>query len=105
MKQLIDSANIEIEPIWTSIFAKALEGKNVGDFLMNVGSSVGSSSAAPQQEQSSTSAPAKKEEKKEEKDESDDDMGFGNVIFKLKVFSIKYYLILYKNIIKYIFYF
>ncbi|KAF6757731.1 60S acidic ribosomal protein P1 [Ephemerocybe angulata] len=47
---LTSAANVDIEPIWASLLAKALEGKN----------------EVP-----------KAEEKVEEKEESDDDMGFG----------------------------
>ncbi|OAQ98618.1 hypothetical protein LLEC1_02091 [Akanthomyces lecanii] len=68
LQALIKAANVEVEPIWTSIFAKpgtlehetltafcatqALEGKDVKDLLVN-------------------------EAKEEEKEESDEDMGFG----------------------------
>ncbi|RMZ82724.1 hypothetical protein DV738_g1504, partial [Chaetothyriales sp. CBS 135597] len=49
LSTIIKAAGIaEIEPIWSSLFAKALEGKDVKDLLVNV-----------------------------EKEESDDDMGFG----------------------------
>lgn len=39
MSALIDAAGIEIEPIWPTLFAKALAGKDIGAFLFNVGSS------------------------------------------------------------------
>ncbi|CAG9947418.1 unnamed protein product [Clonostachys rosea f. rosea IK726] len=53
LQTLIKAAKVEeVEPIWTSIFAKALEGKDVKDLLTNVGSGG-------------------------EKEESDEDMGFG----------------------------
>lgn len=35
---LTKAAGIEVEPIWTQLFAKALEGKDVKDLLLNVGS-------------------------------------------------------------------
>ena len=34
---LTKSAGIEVEAIWTQLFAKALEGKDVKDMLLNVG--------------------------------------------------------------------
>lgn len=46
MKTIIDAAGVEIEGVWTTIFAKALEGKNIGDFLMNVGSGAAAAPAA-----------------------------------------------------------
>ena len=61
---------------------KALEGKNVKDMLLNVGSG-GGAAAAPTGGASvgaATDAPAeeeKKAEKEEDKEESDEDMGFG----------------------------
>ncbi|KAJ4423684.1 60S acidic ribosomal protein P1 [Gnomoniopsis sp. IMI 355080] len=79
LQALIKASNVEIEPIWTSLFAKALEGKDVKDLLTNVGSGGGAApaaggaaagGAAPAEE-------AKEEAKEEEKEESDDDMGFG----------------------------
>ncbi|KAL9130869.1 MAG: hypothetical protein Q9175_006920 [Cornicularia normoerica] len=81
---LIKTANVEeVEPIWTTLFAKALEGKNVKDMLLNVGSG-GGAAAAPAGAASgggpALDAPAeeeKKAEKEEEKEESDEDMGFG----------------------------
>ncbi|KAJ3211492.1 60S acidic ribosomal protein P1 [Entophlyctis luteolus] len=80
---LIGAAGIEIEAIWPTLFAKALEGKDVGSFLFAVGSGSGSGAAAPAAAEAAPAAAAadapaaKKEEKKEEKEESDDDMGFG----------------------------
>jgi len=82
IQTLVKAANVEVEPIWATLFAKALEGKDVKDLLLNVGSG---GSAAPAAAAASTGASAgateaaeeKKEEKAEEKEESDDDMGFG----------------------------
>ena len=36
---LISAADIEVEPIWPTLFAKALAGKDIGSFLFNIGSS------------------------------------------------------------------
>merc|ERR1712072_121928 len=63
---ITSAAKVEVEPIWATLLAKALEGKDVKDLLSNVGGG-----AAPAAEEE------KKEEKAEEKEESDDDMGFG----------------------------
>ncbi|KAF1921765.1 60s acidic ribosomal protein-domain-containing protein [Ampelomyces quisqualis] len=83
LQSLIKAANIEeVEPIWTSIFAKALEGKDIKDLLLNVGSGGGGAAAAPAAGAAGgaaaggDAAPAE-EAKEEEKEESDDDMGFG----------------------------
>jgi large subunit ribosomal protein LP1 len=79
---LTNGANVELEPIWASLLAKALEGKNVKDLLSNVGSGGGApaagGAAAPAAAAGGAAPEEKKEEKKEEeKEESDDDMGFG----------------------------
>ncbi|KAK9459845.1 ribosomal protein P1 [Lipomyces oligophaga] len=78
---LTKAAGVEVEPIWASLFAKALEGKDVKDLLTNVGSAgsapaaVGGAAAAGgagAEDAEEEAAPAE-----EEKEESDDDMGFG----------------------------
>ncbi|KAI8934239.1 60S acidic ribosomal protein P1 [Plenodomus lindquistii] len=81
LQSLIKAAKIEdVEPIWTTLFAKALEGKDVKDLLLNVGSGGGAAPAAGAASGGAAAAtedaPAA-EEKVEEKEESDDDMGFG----------------------------
>ncbi|KAI4126963.1 MAG: hypothetical protein LQ347_004784 [Umbilicaria vellea] len=80
---LIKAAKLEdVEPIWTTLFAKALEGKNVKDLLLNVGSG-GGAAAAPTggatggAAAEAPAAAAEEEKKEEEKEESDEDMGFG----------------------------
>ncbi|KAH7910432.1 60S acidic ribosomal protein P1 [Hygrophoropsis aurantiaca] len=80
---LTSAANVELEPIWASLLAKALEGKNVKDLLSNVGAgggapAVGGAPAAAAGGAAAAEAPKEEEKKKEEeKEESDDDMGFG----------------------------
>ncbi|KAM3511298.1 hypothetical protein MY11210_005035 [Beauveria gryllotalpidicola] len=79
LQSLIKAANVDVEPIWTSIFAKALEGKDVKDLLVNVGSGGGAAPAAGGAAPAAggaAEAPAE-EAKEEEKEESDEDMGFG----------------------------
>jgi large subunit ribosomal protein LP1 len=80
LQTLIKAAKIEdVEPIWTSLFAKALEGKDVKDLLTNVGSGGAAAPAAggAAAGAATADAPAAEEKKEEEKEESDDDMGFG----------------------------
>lgn len=79
---ILKAANVEVEPYWPGLFAKALEGINVKDLITNIGSGVGAApagGAAPAAAAAAPAAEAKKEEKKkeEESDQSDDDMGFG----------------------------
>lgn len=83
LKTLIDAAGVpDVEQIWCTLFAKALEGKDVKELLLNVGSG-GGAAAAPAAAGGAAAggdAPAEeaKEEKKEEAaEESDEDMGFG----------------------------
>lgn len=79
---ILKAANVEVEPYWPGLFAKALEGINVKDLITNIGSGVGAApagGAAPAAAAAAPAAESKKEEKKkeEESDQSDDDMGFG----------------------------
>ncbi|PYH71444.1 ribosomal protein P1 [Aspergillus vadensis CBS 113365] len=79
LQTLLSAAKVqEVEPIWTSIFAKALEGKDIKELLTNVGSA---GPAAPAAAAGGAAAPAEaaaaEEKKEEEKEESDEDMGFG----------------------------
>nr|pir acidic ribosomal protein P1 - hydromedusa (Polyorchis penicillatus) [Polyorchis penicillatus]prf//1709160A acidic ribosomal protein A1 [Polyorchis penicillatus] len=79
MNKIISAANVNVEPYWPGLFAKALEGKNIGDLICNVGSS-GPAAGAPAAggDAAGGAVEEKKEEKKaESEDESDDDMGFG----------------------------
>jgi len=80
---LTSAADVELEPIWATLLARALEGKNVKDILSNVGAggagpAVGAAPAAGGAAAGGAAAAEEKaEEKEEEKEESDDDMGFG----------------------------
>ncbi|KAF9074950.1 60s acidic ribosomal protein-domain-containing protein [Rhodocollybia butyracea] len=78
---LTNAANVDVEPIWASLLAKALEGKNVKELLSNVGSGGGAPAAvapaAGGAGAAAAEAPKEEEKKEEEKEESDDDMGFG----------------------------
>ncbi len=74
-----------MEPIWPNLFAKALEGKDIGGLIMNVGSGAAAAAAPAAASGGDAAAGGEKEEKKEEKkeeseDESDDDMGFGKTL-------------------------
>ncbi|KAI0851270.1 ribosomal protein 60S [Daldinia vernicosa] len=81
LQTLIKAAKIaDVEPIWTQLFAKALEGKDVKDLLSNVGSGGAAAAGGPAAAAGGAGAAAeetKEEEKEEEKEESDEDMGFG----------------------------
>jgi len=81
---LTSAANVEVEAIWASLLARALQGKNVKELLSNVGSGGGAPAAVPAASSGSAATAAateapKEEAKKEEKaEDSDSDMmGFG----------------------------
>ncbi|EIW69926.1 hypothetical protein TREMEDRAFT_73662 [Tremella mesenterica DSM 1558] len=79
---LTSAARVDLDSIWATLLAKALDGKNVKDMLTNVGGggapAAGAVSAATGGSADAAPEAAKEEEKKEEaKEESDDDMGFG----------------------------
>ncbi|KAL2262458.1 hypothetical protein VTK26DRAFT_1242 [Humicola hyalothermophila] len=80
IQTIIKAAGVnDVEPIWSSLFAKALEGKDVKDLLSAIGQGGGAAAAPAAGAAAGGAAPAEevKEEKVEEKEESDEDMGFG----------------------------
>ncbi|KAF9945281.1 hypothetical protein BGZ72_001504 [Mortierella alpina] len=78
LQTLLKAANVEVESIWTSLFAKALDGKDVAAMLSNVGAAGSAPAAGGVAAAGAAAVEEKAEEKKEEaKEESDDDMGFG----------------------------
>merc|ERR1711973_164187 len=83
MAKIISAAKVNVEAFWPGLFAKALQGRNIGDLICNVGSAPAAGGAAPAAAAAAGGdAPAaeeKKEEAKKEESESgsDDDMGFG----------------------------
>ncbi|XP_019869778.1 60S acidic ribosomal protein P1 [Aethina tumida] len=82
LQTILKAANVEVEPYWPGLFAKALEGVNIKELITKIGSGVGAApaggAAAPAAGAPAAAAPAKEEKKKEEEpEESDDDMGLG----------------------------
>lgn len=80
IQALLKAANVNVEPYWPGLFAKAVESINLKDLVTNVGAGAGAPAAAAGAGAADAAAPAaeeKKEEKKEEEEEEDDDMGFG----------------------------
>ncbi|KAK6205300.1 60S acidic ribosomal protein type P1-B [Scheffersomyces amazonensis] len=74
------AAGANVEDVWASIYAKALEGKNLKELLFSFAASApaaASGAAASGAATGSASEAAAEEEAEEEKEESDDDMGFG----------------------------
>ncbi len=66
-----------MEPIWATLLAKALEGKNVKELLSNVGAGGAPTASGPAVPAAGGDKPAaeeKKEEKEEKEEESDEDM-------------------------------
>ncbi|RIB18368.1 hypothetical protein C2G38_1355586 [Gigaspora rosea] len=82
LQTLTKHAGIDVEPVWANMFAKAFEGKNINDLLMNVGSGGGAPAggAAVAGGGGGGAEEKPKEEEKpaeEDKESSDEDMGFG----------------------------
>jgi large subunit ribosomal protein LP1 len=81
MITLLKAANVQFEPIWPTLFAKALAGVNVKDLITKVGSAAAAAPAAPAAAPAAEDKKAdKKEEKKKEEPEEEEeegDMGFG----------------------------
>ena len=72
------TANAELEPIWATLLAKALEGKNLKELLSNIGAGgaapAGGAPAAAAAGGAAAEETKEEEKKEEEKEESDDDM-------------------------------
>ncbi|KAG2392718.1 hypothetical protein C9374_011443 [Naegleria lovaniensis] len=81
IKDLVNAANVEMEPFWPSVFAKFFQKKPVSDILANIGGSAASAGPAGAVESSATTAAAeeKKEEKKKESESEDDADAFGGL--------------------------
>lgn len=78
LQALLKAANVDVEPFWPGIFAKAVESINLKDLVSNVGAGAGApaAAAAPAAGSGEAAKEEKKEEKKEEEEEEDEDMGF-----------------------------
>jgi large subunit ribosomal protein LP1 len=75
---IVSAAGVEVEPIWFSLYAKALAGQDLKALLLNVGApGAGPAVAAGGAAAAGGDAAPAEEAKEEEKEESDDDMGFG----------------------------
>merc|ERR1711998_644876 len=75
LSKVIKASGNSVESYWPGLFAKALQGQDVGALLANVGSA-GPAAGAPAAAGDAPAAEAKKEEKeKEEEEEADVDMG------------------------------
>ncbi|CAA17793.1 60S acidic ribosomal protein Rpp1-3 [Schizosaccharomyces pombe] len=78
---LTKAANVDVEPIWATIFAKALEGKDLKELLLNIGSAAAAPAAggagAPAAAAGGEAAAEEQKEEAKEEEESDEDMGFG----------------------------
>ncbi|CAH1114092.1 unnamed protein product [Psylliodes chrysocephalus] len=87
IQTILKAANVEFEPYWPGLFAKALEGVNIKNLITNIGSGVGAAPAgapAAAAPAAAVAAPAKEEKKKEsEPEESDDDMGLEKNKYKV----------------------
>jgi len=82
---ILKAAGVDYEPIWPTLFARALTGVNVKELVTKIGTAA-ASAPAPAAATAASAAPAaeekkveKKEEKKKEEEEEaeDEDMGFG----------------------------
>ena len=73
---LTAAAGVQIQPIYATIFAKALEGQDIKEFLFNLSSGAGAS-AGPSTGAATEAAAVEEKVEEEEEESSDDGMGFG----------------------------
>jgi large subunit ribosomal protein LP1 len=78
LQALLKSAKIEhVEPIWTTLFAKALEGRDVKDVLTTVGTATVEKVDKPNDDEERNEVELVDCGNREEIEFSDDDMGLG----------------------------
>ncbi|KAG4090047.1 60S acidic ribosomal protein P1 [Neocallimastix lanati (nom. inval.)] len=79
LEKIINASGLAVENIYPKIFAKALDGKDIKEYLFNIGSNGSGAAVAGGAAAGAAGAAAEeeKEEEKEEEEESDSDMGFG----------------------------
>merc|ERR1711988_1194942 len=70
MKKVLTAAGMGVAPYWPMLFANALEGKNVGDFLAVSGGSAPAQSGPVAT--TDNAAPAEKEKEPEPEEEEED---------------------------------
>ncbi|KAI5286587.1 hypothetical protein KEM52_001944 [Ascosphaera acerosa] len=83
LQTILKAAGIEdVEPIWTSLFAKALAGKDVKEILTDVGATgaaaagtAGGGAAAGSGAAEAEAAPEEAKKVEEDEGESDEDLG------------------------------
>ncbi|SAM00723.1 hypothetical protein [Absidia glauca] len=77
LQTLVKAAGIDVEPIWFSLYAKALQGQNLGELLLNVGAPGAGPAVAAGGAAAGGAADAPAEEAKEEEKEESDDVSSG----------------------------
>ncbi|KAJ2006888.1 hypothetical protein GGI04_001233 [Coemansia thaxteri] len=79
LEAIVKAAGVEVEPIYFNLFAKAFDGKDVNELLLNVGSAAAAAPVAGGAAAAAGGAAEAAAEAKpaEEEEESDEDMGFG----------------------------
>ena len=72
LERVLKAAGMDVAAYWPSLFAKALDGKNVSDYLVVSG---GGSGAGPAQAEEKKEEEEEEEEEEVEEEEMDFDMG------------------------------
>lgn len=78
---LTSAAKVEVEPIWASLLAKALDGKDVKAMLTAVGSGGGAAPAGAAPAAAGGAAPASEEKAEEKKEEAKEECVEGQTLF------------------------
>ncbi|KAF2359120.1 Ribosomal protein L12 family [Trinorchestia longiramus] len=79
---LLKAANVNVEPYWPGLFAKATAGLDLKTLVTNIGAGVGTGGGgggggAPAADAPAAAAPVVEKKVEEPEEESDDDMGIG----------------------------
>ncbi|ORX82110.1 hypothetical protein BCR32DRAFT_244429 [Anaeromyces robustus] len=78
LSNLLKAANVEVNDVYSNVFAKALNGADVAGFIEKLSVAAPAAGAAAPAAAGGAEAPAEEaKQEEEEEEESDSDMGFG----------------------------
>lgn len=77
LQTVLTAAGASVDSIWTSVYAKALEGKDLKEILFSMAAAAPAAGASTGAAAGGATEAAAEEAVEEAAEESDDDMGFG----------------------------
>ena len=75
LQKVLTASGNNVESYWPGLFAKALQGQNIGDLLTNIGSGAPAAAGPAAAGEAAATGETKEDKKKEDEDAGDVDMG------------------------------